>query len=171
MLDSLSGLGVPRARHYHSNTGMAAPQLVSPHGDCHGRSLTDLAGGHPLLQLVAPSLPERGHLPSCTSTSQYSECLGLGVSLAHAGSPETTEIHPGATIPSTFRPHVGDGYRSVRSCDLLNRQLFNNSATDNVTGNNTIGGGALPDQAALRLSYKIPPRHHSEWHRADLTVK
>jgi hypothetical protein len=79
--------------------------------------------------------------------------LGLGMSMAHAGSPETTEItfwgHP---IPSdqldTQRGGTDTGPLTINA-NMLNAKLFDNSATDNVTGNNTITGGAFSGSNGL----------------------
>lgn len=79
--------------------------------------------------------------------------LGLGMSMAHAGSPETTEITSwGRPVPSaqldTQRGGTDTGPLTINA-NLLEAKLFDNSATGNVTGNNTITGGAFAESSGL----------------------
>ena len=79
--------------------------------------------------------------------------LGLGMSIAHAGSPETTEITAwGHPVPSaqldTQRGGTDTGPLTINA-NILNAKLFDNSAKDNVTGNNTITGGAFAGASGL----------------------
>lgn len=79
--------------------------------------------------------------------------LGLSMSLAHAGSPETTEIagwgHP---VPSdrldTQRGGTDTGPLTINA-NMLNAKLFDNVAKDNVTGNNMITGGSFAGASGL----------------------
>lgn len=79
--------------------------------------------------------------------------LGLGMSIAHAGSPETMEITSwGHPVPSaqldTQRGGTDTGPLTINA-NMLDAKLFNNSATDNVTGNNTVSGGAFTGASGL----------------------
>ena len=79
--------------------------------------------------------------------------LGLGMSMAHAGSPETAETTSwGRPISSaqldTQRGGTDTGPLTINA-NMLNAKLFDNSAKDNVTGNNTITGGAFAGSSGL----------------------
>jgi len=79
--------------------------------------------------------------------------LGLGMSMAHAGSPETTEITSwGHPVPSdqldAQRGGTDTGPITINA-NMLDAKLFDNVAYDNVTGNNTITGGAFADSNGL----------------------
>lgn len=79
--------------------------------------------------------------------------LGFGVSMAHAGSPETTEITSwGNPVASerldTQRGGTDSGPVTINA-NMLDAKLFDNSAKDNVTGNNTITGGAFAGASGL----------------------
>ncbi len=77
--------------------------------------------------------------------------LGAGISTAHAGSPETKEIL-GQPLPSAQldaqRGGTDLGPLTINT-NQLNARLFNNSATDNVTGHNTITGNAFAGASGL----------------------
>lgn len=73
--------------------------------------------------------------------------LGFCLGMAHAGSPETTELTSwGAPLPSTQldtqRGGTDPGPVTINA-NMLNAKLFDNVATNNVTGHNTITGGAF----------------------------
>lgn len=79
--------------------------------------------------------------------------LGLCLSTAHAGSPDTTGTTSwGAPIPSaqldTHRGGTDPGPLTVNT-NMLNAKLFNNSATNTVSGNNTIADGAFAGASGL----------------------
>jgi hypothetical protein len=79
--------------------------------------------------------------------------LGLGIGMAHAESPETTEVTAwGHPLPSaqleTQRGGTDTGPLTINA-NVLNAKLFDNSAKDNVTGNNTITGGAFAGASGL----------------------
>jgi hypothetical protein len=82
--------------------------------------------------------------------------LGLGISMAYAGSPETletTEITAwGHPVPSaqldTQRGGTDTGPLTINA-NILNAKLFDNTAKDNVTGNNTVTGGAFTGASGL----------------------
>ena len=79
--------------------------------------------------------------------------LGLGMSMAHAESPETTEVTAwGHPLPSAQleaqRGGTDTGPLTINA-NVLNAKLFDNSAKDNVTGNNTITGGAFAGASGL----------------------
>ena len=79
--------------------------------------------------------------------------FGFGMTLAHAGSPETTEITSwGHPVPSAQLDTQRGGTETsplTINANMLNAKLFDNSATDNVTGNNTITGGAFAGASGL----------------------
>ena len=79
--------------------------------------------------------------------------LGFSMSIARAGSPETTEITSwGDPVPSaqldTQRGGTDTGPLTINA-NMLDAKLFDNSAKDNVTGNNTITGGAFAGASGL----------------------
>jgi hypothetical protein len=85
--------------------------------------------------------------------SIFVSVLGLGMSIAHAGSPEPTDITSwGPPVPSaqldTQRGGTDTGPLTINA-NILNAKLFDNSAKDNVTGNNTITGGAFAGASGL----------------------
>ena len=79
--------------------------------------------------------------------------LGLCLGLAHAGSPEATGLTSwGAPLPptqlDTQRGGTDPGAVTINA-NMLNAKLFDNQATDNVTGHNTITGGAFAGSSGL----------------------
>ncbi len=79
--------------------------------------------------------------------------LGLCVGLAHAGSPDTTPVSSwGHPVPSAQldaqRGGMDPGPVTINA-NMLNAKLFDNSATGNVTGNNTVTGGAFAGASGL----------------------
>lgn len=81
--------------------------------------------------------------------------LWLGMSMAYAGSPETTEIpswgHPVLSARLDAQRGGTDTGPVTINANMLNAKLSNNSATDNVTGNNTIAGGAFAGASGLPI--------------------
>jgi hypothetical protein len=79
--------------------------------------------------------------------------LGLCASMAHAGSPETTPVSSwGQPVPSAqLDVHRGgtDPGPVTINANMLNAKLFDNQATNNVTGNNTVTGGAFAGSNGL----------------------
>lgn len=79
--------------------------------------------------------------------------LGLCVGMAHAGSLETQEITDwGHPVPSAEldaeRGGTDTGPLTINA-NMLNAKLFGNSATGNVTGNNSIHDGAFAGASGL----------------------
>lgn len=79
--------------------------------------------------------------------------LGLCLGMAHAGSPETTPVSSwGQPIPSAQldvqRGGTDPGPVTINA-NMLNAKLFDNAATGNVTGNNTVTGGAFAGASGL----------------------
>ncbi|MGA6829393.1 hypothetical protein ACO9S2_17520 [Nitrospira sp. NS4] len=77
------------------------------------------------------------------------------MSMAHAGSPETTGVTSwGHPVPAaqldTQRGGTDTGPVTINA-NMLNARMFNNSATDNVTGNNTITEGAFAGASGLPI--------------------
>ncbi|HLZ34847.1 MAG TPA: hypothetical protein VKP13_12585 [Nitrospira sp.] len=75
------------------------------------------------------------------------------MSMAHAGPPETTDLPSwGHPVPSAQldaqRGGTDTGPLTINA-NMLNANLFNNSATGNVTGNNTVTGGAFAGASGL----------------------
>jgi len=73
--------------------------------------------------------------------------------MAHAGSPETRGVTSwGAPIPpaqlDTQRGGTDPGPVTINA-NVLNAKLFDNQATNNVTGNNTVTGGAFAGASGL----------------------
>lgn len=90
-----------------------------------------------------------------TYFSMVMSILGLCVGMAHAGSPETTKITSwGNPIPlaelDAQRGGTDTGPVTINA-NMLNAKLFNNRATDNVTGTNTITGGAFAGASGLPI--------------------
>lgn len=77
--------------------------------------------------------------------------LGVGMSMAHAGSPETKEIwgHPVPSAQLDAQRGGTDIGPLTLNTNQLNAKLFNNSAAENVTGNNTITGNAFAGASGL----------------------
>ncbi|MDR4479862.1 MAG: hypothetical protein R3B37_08995 [Nitrospira sp.] len=73
-------------------------------------------------------------------------CLGM----AHAGSPELTSWGTPLTPTQldTQRGGTDPGPVTINA-NMLNAKLFDNQASDNVTGNNTITGGAFAGASGL----------------------
>ena len=79
--------------------------------------------------------------------------LGFCLSIAHAGSPETAGITSwGNPVPSaqleTQRGGTDTDTPTINT-NQLNAKLFNNSATNNVTGNNSIADAAFAGASGL----------------------
>lgn len=81
--------------------------------------------------------------------------LGLWVSMAHAGSPETSETsswgHPVSSAQLDTQRGGTDAGPPTINANMLNAKLFNNSATANVTGNNSINDGAFAGASGLPI--------------------
>lgn len=85
--------------------------------------------------------------------STVATVLGLCLGMAHAGSPEATELASwGAPLSpaqlDTQRGGTDPGPVTINA-NMLNAKLFDNAATDNVTGHNTITGGAFAGSSGL----------------------
>ena len=72
------------------------------------------------------------------------------ISLAHAGSLDTKKWgHPVASSQLEAQRGGTDIGPVTVNTNMLNATLFGNSAKDNVTGNNTITGGAFAGASGL----------------------
>lgn len=85
--------------------------------------------------------------------SIVASALGLWMGMAYAGSPETAPVSSwGHPVPSaqldTQRGGTDPGPITINA-NMLNAKLFDNSATGNVTGNNTVTGGAFAGASGL----------------------
>lgn len=90
-----------------------------------------------------------------TYFSTVASVLGLCVGLAHAGSSETMETKSwGTPIPvaqlDAQRGGTDTGPVTINA-NMLNAKLHNNAAIDNVTGDNTIAGGAFAGASGLPI--------------------
>jgi hypothetical protein len=79
--------------------------------------------------------------------------LGFCLSIAHAGSPETSGIaswgHPVPSAQLETQRGGTDAETPTINTNQLNAKLFNNSATNNVTGNNSIADAAFSGASGL----------------------
>ncbi|MDN5940513.1 MAG: hypothetical protein L0H94_01410 [Nitrospira sp.] len=87
--------------------------------------------------------------------------LGLGMSMAYAGSPESTETTEitswGDPVPSDQLDTQRGGMETdpfTINANILNANLFDNVAIDNVTGNNTITGNAFAGMSGLATIFQ-----------------
>lgn len=81
--------------------------------------------------------------------------LGLGLGLAHAGSPETSTMTSwGTPIPAeqldAQRGGTDTGPVTINA-NMLKAKLYDNAAIDNVTGNNSINGNAFAGASGLPI--------------------
>lgn len=87
------------------------------------------------------------------SISILASVFGLCVSMAHAGSLETTPVsswgHPVPPAQLDAQRGGTDPGPLTINANMLNAKLFDNSATGNVTGNNTVTGGAFAGASGL----------------------
>ena len=88
-----------------------------------------------------------------TSISIFASASVLCVSMAHAGSPQTTPVSSwGQPVPSAQldvqRGGTDPGPVTINA-NMLNATLYDNAATDNVTGHNTIASGAFAGSSGL----------------------
>ncbi len=81
--------------------------------------------------------------------------LGLCAGMAHAGPTENSEMRSwGNPLPVTQLESQRGGTDSgpvTINANMLNAKLFNNKAIDNVTGTNTIAGGAFAGASGLPI--------------------
>lgn len=72
------------------------------------------------------------------------------ISLAHAGSVDTKKWgHPVASTQLDAQRGGTDTGPITINANMLDAKLFNNAATGNVTGHNTISGGAFAGASGL----------------------
>ena len=81
--------------------------------------------------------------------------LGLWVGMAYAGSPETKSLSSwGDPIPvnqlETQRGGTDTGPLTINA-NILKAKLYDNTAVDNVTGNNSINGNAFAGASGLPI--------------------
>ena len=90
-----------------------------------------------------------------TYLSTVVSILGFCVGMAYAGLPENPEMKSwGKPLPvaqlESQRGGTDTGPVTINA-NMLNAKLFNNKATDNVTGTNTIAGGAFAGASGLPI--------------------
>lgn len=81
--------------------------------------------------------------------------LGLCLGMAHAGSPEKSEMTSwGKPLPAaqldTQRGGTDTGPLTINA-NILKAKLYDNAAVDNVTGNNSINGNAFSGASGLPI--------------------
>ena len=90
-----------------------------------------------------------------TYVSTVVSILGFCIGVAHAGSPEGPGMEswgrPLATIQLESQRGGTDAGPVTINANVLNAKLFDNTATDNVTGANTIAGGAFAGANGLPI--------------------